>query len=75
MSPHNLELLSVREAAQEMGKSRAYVQHLVTHDWNGKCQRIGGGNLRVGFWLIPHELIETWKQSRQPTTSAMEDSK
>lgn len=68
-APHNLELLSIQDAAKEMGKSRAYVQYLVTHDWNGKCQKIGGGDLRVGFWLIPRELIEAWKQSRLSKTS------
>ena len=52
---------TIQEAAVLMGRSRAFVQQLVTTRWKGKCQ-IMGGKIRAGMWLIPAPLVEAWQK-------------
>ena len=60
-----MKLFSIQETATEIGKSRSFVQNLVSNEWKGKCQHIGGGKDRVGFWLIPSHLIGEWRETRK----------
>ena len=52
---------TIQEAAVLMGRSRAFVQQLVTTRWKGRCCRLGG-KIRAGIWLIPAPLVEAWQK-------------